>query len=268
MITDVGAEMTEAALMYDTVTGTPEPARARLGAVAARIGGGVALAMPGSGSPYWNKALGFGLAEPFTLAVLDEVLDFYRTHQVSQAVLQVVTDVLPDGFAQAATERGLDRGSPWIKLGGDPAAVGAARTDLRVGPVPAEQAAEWADMLLGTFGMPTGDLTAMMAETVGRAGWQPFGAWDGDRVVAGGNLFVTGGNANLYAAATSPSHRGRGAQSALIAARAAAAARAGARRLYAETGKPAAGDHNASLSNLVRAGLAPLYERDNWTWRP
>lgn len=268
MIKDAGAELTEAAFMLDTVMGTPEPARTSLGAASARIGGGVALAMPGSGSAYWNKALGFGVAEPFTLAVLDEVLDFYRARGVPQAVLQLVPEVLPDGFAEAAAEGGLERGTSWIKLGGDPGAVKPATTDLRVGPVPAEQADAWADLLLSNFGMPTGDLTAMLGGTVGRAGWQPFAAWDGDEIVAGGNVFVTGGGAGLNAAATSPAHRGRGAQSALIAARAVASVAAGAQHLYAETGKPAAGVHNSSLANLVRAGLAPLYERDNWIWRP
>jgi GNAT superfamily N-acetyltransferase len=267
MIDDAGAEMTEAAFMFDTVTCAPEPAGSRLGATSVRLGGGVALAMPGSGSSYWNKALGFGLAEPFTPAVLDAVLDFYRAQGVPQAVLQLVPAVLPDGFAQIAAARGLERGNPWIKLGGDPAGVRAADTDLRIGPVPAAEAETWADLLLSNFGMPAGDLTAMLAGTVGRQGWQPFGAWDGDRIVGGGNVFVSGDGAGLNAAATSPSHRGRGAQSALIAARAAVAAEAGARHLYAETWKPAGGAHNPSLSNMVRAGLAPLYERDNWIWR-
>lgn len=268
MIKDVGAELTEAAFMYDTVTRTPEVARSRLGAASARIGGGVLLAMPGSGSSYWNKGLGFGLSEPFTLAVLDEVVDFYRAQGVPQAVLQLVPEVLPPGFAGAAADRGFERGNPWIKLGGDPAEIKGGLTDLRVGPVPADQAEVWADLLLATFGMPVGDLTAMLGGTVGRDGWHPFAAWSGDRVVAGGNLYVTGASGNLNAAATDPGHRGHGAQSALIAARAAAAVEAGARRLYAETWKPAPGAHNSSLSNMLRAGLAPLYERDNWIWRP
>jgi GNAT superfamily N-acetyltransferase len=261
------AEQTEAAFMYDYETGMPEPARGRLGVHAARIGGGTVLAMTDDPASYWSKALGFGIAEPFTLAVLDEVLDFYRSHKVGQAVLQLVPAVLPEDFAEAAAARGLELGATWFKLSGDPAGIAAGRTDLRVGPVPAQEATTWADTVLGTFGMPAGDLTTMLASTVGRAGWRPFAAWDGEQIVAGANLYLNGEHAGLNAAATRPTHRGRGAQSALIGARAAAAAEAGCRHLYAETSKPAEGAHNPSLSNMIKVGLAPLYERQNWVAR-
>ena len=35
-----------------------------------------------------------------------------------------------------------------------------------------------------------------------------------------------------------------------------------------ETGAAQPGEHNSSLNNMVRAGLALQYERKNWTWRP
>ncbi|WP_127502381.1 GNAT family N-acetyltransferase [Actinoplanes solisilvae] len=261
------AELAEAAFMWDYETRMPDPARERLGVAGARIGGGVALAMVNDLTSYWSKALGFGVAEPFTPAVLDEVLGFYREHGVRQAVLQVVPELLPDGFAELAATRGLERGNPWIKLGGDPAAVTAGHSGLKIAPVGEQQAEQWANVVLETFGMPAGDLTTMLASTVGREGWRPFAAWDGDRVVAGANLYINGETAALNAAATLPTHRGQGAQSGLIAARAAAAVEAGCRRIVAETWKPAADGHNPSLENLRRAGLEPLYERDNWVWK-
>ncbi|GIF06940.1 GNAT family N-acetyltransferase [Actinoplanes siamensis] len=256
-IDENGAEQAEAEFMYDYETGMPARARERLGVRALRVGGGVALAMVGDPTSYWSKALGFGPES------LDEVIDFYRASGVRQAVIQL----LPR-HAEAAAARGLQRAGTWIKLGGDPAGVAAAATDLHVAPVPVDRAAEWADTVLGTFGMPAGDLTTMLASTAGRPGWHPVAAFDAGRIVAGANLFVHGTDAALNAAATLPSHRGRGAQSALIAARAAIAAEAGCRRLFAETGKPAEGTANPSLSNLLKAGLRPLYERDNWLWRP
>jgi hypothetical protein len=44
--------------------------------------------------------------------------------------------------------------------------------------------------------------------------------------------------------------------------------RAGCRWLVAETGKPAGGASNSSLNNMLRAGMRPLYMRENWIWRP
>ena len=72
--------------------------------------------------------------------------------------------------------------------------------------------------------------------------------------------------ARLTGAATLPSHRGRGAQSAFLARRIADATAAGCTVLSAETGKPAEGVRNPSLENLTRVGFEVLYDRVNWVW--
>lgn len=262
------AEAVECEFMHSYESQAPGPTYTDLGIATTRIGGGVALAMrndPSGG--YWNKALGFGTTEPFTVQTLDRVLDFYREQGVDQAVLQLVPSVLPAGFDEVAAARGLEPGSTWVKLAARPGDVAAAQTRLRVAPVSAAEARRWADVLLSGFGMPTGGLTDMLAATVGQPAWRPYGAWDDGELVAGGNLFLHGDAASLNAAATATGHRGLGAQSALIAARARAAAEAGCRWLFAETGKPAPGQQNPSLNNMRRAGLVPLYERRNWVWR-
>ena len=78
---------------------------------------------------------------------------------------------------------------------------------------------------------------------------------------------VDGDAAGLFGAATLATHRGRGAQSGLLAARLRAAAEAGVRWVSAETGAEAPGSHNPSLHNIRRAGLVDVYERPNWLWR-
>jgi hypothetical protein len=98
--------------------------------------------------------------------------------------------------------------------------------------------------------------------------FRPFAAWDGDDMIAAANLFVRGEIGSLNSAATLPGHQNQGAQSALLAARARAAAAAGCRWLVAETGKPEEGASSPSMNNLLRAGLKPLYDRQNWSWRP
>jgi hypothetical protein len=64
-----------------------------------------------------------------------------------------------------------------------------------------------------------------------------------------------------------PEFQGRGAQSALIAARMRAAIDAGCGLLVAETGDEQPGEHNTSLHNLLRLGFRVLYKRQNWVWR-
>jgi GNAT superfamily N-acetyltransferase len=104
------------------------------------------------------------------------------------------------------------------------------------------------------------------ASCVGRPGWQTYGVWEGERIVAVGGLFVNGDCADMFGGATLPDSRGRGAQSALLTIRARAALAAGCRWLVAETGAEGSGGHNSSLHNMRRAGFAPMYDRVTWLW--
>jgi hypothetical protein len=106
----------------------------------------------------------------------------------------------------------------------------------------------------------------MAAAYVENPDFTPFAAWDGDAIVAGANVFVRGPVASLNTSSTLPGHRGLGAQSALIAARIEAAREAGCDWVIAETGRAQPGTVNPSLANLERAGLRPLYARQNWRW--
>jgi GNAT superfamily N-acetyltransferase len=137
---------------------------------------------------------------------------------------------------------------------------------LRVAPVGPGDVEQWASVTLRVFGMPEDGLGNMMAASVAHASFRPFAAWDGDEIVATANLFIHGEVGSLNSAATLPTHQNRGAQSALIVARAKMAASAGCKWLTVETGKPSEGEANPSLNNLLRAGLRPLYDRDNWSW--
>ena len=64
--------------------------------------------------------------------------------------------------------------------------------------------------------------------------------------------------------ATVPEHRGKGGQSALLAARIQAAAEAGCEVVVTETGEPVDGQPNGSYRNIVRAGFEPQYVRPNY----
>ena len=61
-----------------------------------------------------------------------------------------------------------------------------------------------------------------------------------------------------------PSHRGRGAQSAILAARVERARERGLRVLITETGVPRDGRPGASYRNIVKSGFEPTYVRPNY----
>jgi GNAT superfamily N-acetyltransferase len=238
-----------------------------LGAAAARIGGGVALSVRNDPTGYWSKALGFGFTEPVTHRLVGRIVDFYRSAGTPGATIQIAPSVLPPDWEEICSAYGLRSGSPWVKLAAPIEQVRpSASTRLRVAPVEPGDAAAWADVLLRGFGMPTVGLGEMLGAAVANPAFRPYGVWDGADLVGGGNLFVHGSVAALNGAAILPDHRNLGAQSALIAARVEAARAAGCRWVVAETGKPAEGSTNPSLTNLERAGLRVRYARQNWRW--
>jgi hypothetical protein len=263
------AEGAEAELYYRYETSAEPAIAATLGIACTRIGGGVVLSMRHDVTGYWSKALGFGFAEPVTAGLIEEVVAHFQRENSPGATIQIAPAVLPADWDDICSRHGLRRGSLWIKLGCSTDEFQPhTGTALRVGPVRPEDLTEWATTAMRGFGMPPESLAPMMAAGATHPGFHPFAAWDGEQMVAAANLLIHGEAGSLNSASTLPTHRHRGAQSALIAARAAAAIDAGCRWLIAETGKPGEGEVNSSLDNLVRSGLAPLYERQDWLWRP
>lgn len=261
------AETVEAEMMYDYESQAPALARKNLGIATTRMGGGVVLAARHDPYQYWNKALGFGFAEPVTQDLIDRVVDFYRRQGSPMAVIQLAPSVLPGDWDEICATHGLRAGGEWAKLS---APIEETRseslTDLRVDRVGATDAAEWARVVTRGFGMDNEHLDAMVAQSVHNPATQPVAAWDGDRIVAGANLYVHGTAASLNSGATATAHRRRGAQSALIAARVQAARAAGATWMLGEAVVPGPGQSNPSLNNQLRAGLVVRYHRQNWVW--
>ena len=262
------AETAEAEFMDAYESGAPAAVREALGIATARIGGGVVLAMRRDPIGFWTRAIGFGITEPMTADLLDEILAFYRDNGVTSALVEMAPSLLPPDWDEIRSARGIEPGAAWVKLG---AAVEGlqpkASTRLRVAPLEQGEAAQWASAILRGYGAPHEDIGRMLEAGIAHADFRPYAAWDGAELVAGPSLYVHGAVGSLNTAATVPGHRHQGAQPALIAARIEAARREGCRWVTAETGLPAEGATNPSLDNLERAGLRRLYVRRNWRWR-
>ncbi|MCM3298361.1 N-acetyltransferase [Streptomyces sp. NPDC058947] len=268
------AEQTEIAAYTDFVAGAAAPLREALGIGSLHVGSALALAIREDPSRFFNRAGGFGAGEPITVDVVAQVCDFYRRQAVSQGAFMVAPPLQPPHWAATADKVNLTPGNRFVKLGCDiestlSAADGVAALDpgLRVGPVEPHHAQEWATVMMTTFGFTTPGVIDMAASCVGRPNWRQYAVFEDERIIAVGSVFFNGLCADVFGGATLPEGRGRGAQSALLTARARAALAAGCRWLVAETGAEGSGDHNTSLHNMLRAGLEPLYERLTWLWR-
>jgi GNAT superfamily N-acetyltransferase len=260
------AEQGEAEALVRFEAQAPHSMATTMGIAHIRIGGGVALSVREDPSRFWSKALGFGFDEPITAALIARVCAFYRAQRSPSATIQIAPERLPADWDAICTAEGLAAAGSWIKLGCPVDAMRPGTSLLRVGPIAPDEGHWWATLVMRGFGLPV-ELAPMLAASVGTPGMTALGAWDGDELVATAHLSVHEDVGELQATVTLPEHRGRGAQSALIAACGSAAA-AGCRWLVADTGRPDPGQPVPSLRNLMRAGLEPLYERVNWTRRP
>jgi GNAT superfamily N-acetyltransferase len=262
------AEATEGDLMLGLPRADAQ-VRERMGLAGRRIGGGIALAASKDPSGFWSKAQGFGFGQPLTADVVAEVVDFYHSEGVASANFHLLDRVLPPDWPEIAAKYGLAKRHSLVKIARDDRRVAPAPTTLRVGPIEDADREAWAAVQIEAFGFddPDGRMAEML-RSIGRIeGITAYGAWDGDLLVGTGALFVDGEAGQLVSGATRPEYRGRGAQSALLARRTQDALAAGCRQVFAETGKPADGEHNPSLENLRRAGYEVIYDRPVWAWK-
>jgi GNAT superfamily N-acetyltransferase len=95
-------------------------------------------------------------------------------------------------------------------------------------------------------------------QSLGRPGFQHFAAYSQDQLIAAAALAHFEDMAYLTYACTAESHRRRGAQSALIAARVAAANELGCRLITCQTLTML----EDSFANLKRAGFVEAYEKE------
>lgn len=276
MTTDIPAslvEQVEAEAYAEFSAAASAAARAVLGTEQLRIGGGVALAMPGDPSGFFSKTIGLGFAEPITGSLVEQIIKFYREQGIPAANLMIAPGVLPADWADICAQLGLREDPPGeAKLVGDLRTIteraAPARLDvgLRVVQITADQVPEWAQVMFEGYGLPVDPHHEMAVGVYGKSGWYSFAVMEDDAIIAAANLYVLGTVADLFGSATLPRARRRGAQSALIVARVAAARDAGCDWLLGDAGAENPGEHSTSLHNMLRAGLNPRYLRQTWTW--
>jgi GNAT superfamily N-acetyltransferase len=231
---------------------------------AVRLGGVVCAVRADIPEMYVNRVLGLGVSEPATDDVLDAIAEAYGEirHTVALA-----PSAQPESLADDLRARGYEPGYAWVKFARPAAEPYAPPTDLRVERIGAEHAADYVAVIAGGFGIAP-EAAAMLGRLPGREGWGCYVAYARAEPVAAAAVFISGAAAWLGQATTLPAHRGRGAHSALIAARIAEARSAGAEVVVTETGELADGRPESSYRNLLRAGFEPAYIRPNFASPP
>ena len=213
---------------------------------------GNALAVRVDGIP--NKELN-RIVGLYDLTRLDELVEIFedRRYWISLA---------PEaGLDEELLARGYVRDGAWQKFERGLEPLDAA-TDLEIDE--ARSADDVSTFLQTAWGIRPGE-AAWLAALAGRPEWHCFIAYDHDEPVAGAMLYASAGTGWVGVAATRVEYRGRGAQSALLAARIERGRELGLELLVTETGAPESGEPGPSYRNIARAGFAPAYVRPNYT---
>jgi GNAT superfamily N-acetyltransferase len=235
-----------------------DPAGARW----AEIGGGVAAALTSIDTGFFNRVVGLGVAQPATEGDVAAILDFYTAVDRTKSAVQVAPTAGPpqlvDWLLAAGYRRSAERTvTLWHELDALPESL----SSLRIERIGGEHARDFARLHTTASGLP--EVVAPLAQgIVGREGWTCYLGFDGEQPVTSAALFIDGTWAWLGFAATLPSHRGRGGQSATLAARLRHAKDAGVRWALTETSaETPAAPVNPSYRNMRRAGFHLGYER-------
>jgi GNAT superfamily N-acetyltransferase len=237
------------------------------GAHVREIGGALCIAVDAMPrSAMFNRALGLGIGAAATDDALDEIAAFFGRHGSAYGVT-LTPDAEPADLPRRLERRGFRRGYAWQKFTRDTGLVRPVGTDLRVERVGPDHATAFGDVFTRAYGTPR-SIQPLLERLPSLPGWHCFIAFAGEEPAATGALYVTGEVGWLGIAGTLPEHRGRGSQSAIIAARIEAARGAGCTVVVTETGVPAEGDAGPSYRNILRAGFEPAYVRENYLSAP
>lgn len=231
------------------------------GAEARELAGGVAV-FTRADYPL-NRATALGLDGPVTLEQLLAVEAFYARHGVEPAVelCPLAHPTLLELLARRGYTPRRFLQANHLPLGHEATEAGAPPPGLTVSHAAPSEVDRWVDTLAEGFGeggpVSRNSIDSVLARlAVDMEGTRLyFARWEGE-VAAAAGLHVRDGVATLFGAATRPTFRRRGAQSALIHARL-----RDARALGCDLAVVFTSPESASLANEARAGFRVAYTR-------
>lgn len=206
-------------------------------------------------SQFFNQVLALGVSQPATQELVDQIVTTYNDAHIP-FIINLSPHAQPTHLPVWLTAKGLTPAFHLAQCVRDVAPLPILPSAFDIRTVTAADAALFVDK--AAIGLPQ-FLHHWIAALVGRPGWHHYLAFDGDTAVAGAALFVREQIGYLTWAGTQPDHRGRGAQSALIAHRIHEATALGCQLIVAETAEDDPDHPSGSCRNLMRAGFEIAY---------
>ncbi len=214
-------------------------------------------------SPMLNRIVGLGIDDPANESLLDAALDAIGDDVDSY--VSISPGARPEALPAWLRERGLEPGWSWMAFrrgADDPPKPSTSLRLVRVGKAEAEA---FGRVIAAGYGLP--DAVAPWAAGAHAAGWDCWLVLEDDEPAAAAGVFVSEGVGYLGLAATLPGHRGKGAQSTLLARRIEHARAAGCDVVVTETGERRDDRPSNSYRNILRAGFEEAAVISNWLRR-
>lgn len=259
-------ESIERAAFADHFANAPAGLAAEIGLSRLDAAGAMAIGSHATARRMYNHVFALGLDADAADSLLEQLDAFYRRAGAHAYAVAPPPSAHHDALVARLPARGFRRAERWLRLvrtGGEAPRVDAP-AGLTVRGLAAPDAAALGTLVTSAFPHAPG-AEEWIGNIVTRERWRVFGCFDRGSLVACGALFARGATGWLGLGVTASTHRGRGAQRALIAARVAAAASAGLTVLAAETTDDTPDAPNPSTHNLWRMGFRELYPRQTWT---
>jgi len=202
-------------------------------------------------SPMLNRVVELGVHTPATEAQLDEIAATMTGFRHYVAVSPRATPATLPAWLAA---RNYQPSWGWMLFTRGVEELALQPSDVTVAAVDRTRAADFARIVAEGYGMPS--VIHPLLETIcDRPGWQAFVAEARGLPIGAAALFVADRVGYLGFAATLADFRGRGAQSALLAARIRRARELGCDLVTTETGERVPDRPSSSYRNILRAGF-------------
>ncbi|MBX7223509.1 MAG: hypothetical protein K1Y36_26585 [Blastocatellia bacterium] len=184
-------EMSEAAAWLDMYEAIPPAFAKQFRLQAKQIGELVMLQCGAIPFIHFNCVMGVGLVEPLTEAVLDDLLDTYRTDAVNTCFFHHIPHCQPAEMPFWLAARGLKFQSSWDRIFRDgqplPADLPSIKPGLAVAEITPETGSLWADFIVGVYHIPT---KPWLEALVGRPGWHHYVLRREEEIVAARSMYL------------------------------------------------------------------------------
>jgi GNAT superfamily N-acetyltransferase len=211
----------------------------------------------------FNRIAGLGINELIDEHVIDTILSKIEAENVKRFFIQIHPEVYSEELIKLLNSKNFYHYNNWVRLVRDNSSAKIMKTGLRVRTIKPNESKSFAQIVVKAFQWPE-ELVEWIAAPVGRGNWHHYMAFENDMPVATAAFYLSGEYAWFDFAATHPQHRGKGAQTVLLAKRIEDCLKHGVKIMIVETAEQTSEKESPSYRNVLKSGFKEAYKRPNF----